>query len=263
MNFWTKFLMGQMLLLDKAGEGGSPGGSGSGGGAGGSGGAGDGKGGSGGAGGSGSGAPDLAAIQARLEKLEKENAELKAKGQGGGAGGSGSGDGGGGDDLAGKAAREREAAEKKNRETATLGSAIKFNMQARDWAKTNASLLPTTITGILDQADKVNYGDDIKKAAALKVGIFSEFFAQQANLELLTDTQKQALEDFKKLTQDEKHERIGRIFDDVFEPTFLALRRIKKADQVAKGHGTPTDAEAAHREKMKAFARKHHLKEKQ
>lgn len=257
MNFWTKFLMGQMLLLDKAGEGGSGGGGAGGtGGAGGSGGqgAGDGKGGQGG------GAPDLAAITARLEKLEKENAELRSKGQGGqgGQGAGGSDDDG---DLAAKAAREREAAEKKTRETATLGTAIKFNMQARDWAKTNASLLPTTIASILDQADKVNYGDDIKKAAALKVGIFSEFFAQQANLELLTDTQKQALDDFKKLTQDEKHDRIAKIFDDVFEPTFLALKRIKKADQVAKGHGTPTDSEAAHREKMKAFARKHHLKE--
>lgn len=253
MNFWTKFLMGQMLLLDKAGEGGSGGGGGSGGS-----GSGDGKGGEGTGGGSG-GAPDLSAIQARLEKLEKENAELKSKGQGGQGGqGGGAGDDG---DLAGKAAREREAADKKARETATLGTAIKFNMQARDWAKTNASLLPTTIAGILDQADKVNYGDDIKKAAALKVGIFSEFFAQQSNLDLLTDSQKQALDDFKKLTQDEKHDRIAKIFDDVFEPTFLALRRIKKADQVAKGHGSPSDSEAAHREKMKAFARKHHLKE--
>lgn len=249
--FWfSKYFVGCGLRFPEDGNGSGGGGQG---GSGGDGKGGDGKGGDGGGGSAGD---DLKALTARLDKLEKENAELRAKGQGGGSG-NGSQD----EDLAAKAKREREAKEKNEAESKTLSTAIKYNMQVADWAKTNATLLPQSVEGLIAQAEKQNYGTEIEKANAIKVGVVQEFFAQQANLDLLTDSQKATLDQFKALTNTEKVQRVAKFFDDVFEPTFLALKRIKKQDQLAKGHGAQSDSETKHVEKMKAFAKKHHLKE--
>jgi len=153
-------------------------------------------------------------------------------------------------DLADKARLEREARDKKVAESGSLERALKFTMQSKDWVKTNESLLPKTVQGIFDEAEKENYGSSVEKADAIKVGIVQEFFAQQENLDLLTDTQKIALDDFKKLTKNDKQQRVGQVFDNIFEPTFEALRREKRAALVAKGLGNKSNGESAYEQKM-------------
>lgn len=228
MNF-TKFLMGQMLLMDKAGEGG---------------------------GGGSDSAKELADLKAKFEAQEKELAALKAKGD--------PNPNPKPDDksLAEKAEAERKAKEAKDLESKSLESALKFNLGSKDFVKNNASLLPQNIQGIFDAAEKENYGSAIQKANAIKVGIVSEFFAQQGNLDLLTDHQKQSLEDFKKLTKDVKEERVQGIFDSIFEPTLETLRKVKKAEALQKGLATPSDAQDAYKQRLMAGSRKHHLGEK-
>jgi len=169
MNF-IKFLMGQMLLMDKAGDGGGGGGS--------------------------DPSKELADLKAKFEAQEKELAALKAKGD--------PNPNPKPDDksLAEKAEAERKAKEAKDLESKSLEAALKFNLGSKDFVKNNASLLPQNIQGIFDAAEKENYGSAVQKANAIKVGIVSEFFAQQGNLDLLTDHQKQSLEDFKKLKSD-------------------------------------------------------------
>lgn len=256
MNF-KKFLMGMMLLMDKAGEGSGGGGGGSGA----AGGAGDGKGGSGdgkGAGGEGSGSTvtltkeQFDAIMARLPKSE---------GPGGGSGGSG-GQGDGDPTLADKARKQREEDERKAGDSRAMENALKFTMGGKDWLKTNSSLLPKTVEGIFDQAEKENYGSAVAKASAIKVGIISEFFAQQSNLDLLTPGLKSQLEEFLKLTKTVKEERAAQVFDTVFEPAFEMLKRVKRAEERGKGHSTPSDADAAYKEKLMKGSRKHYLGEK-
>lgn len=164
--------------------------------------------------------------------------------------------------LADKVEADRKAKEKTTAETQKLEKALKFTLTSTDWVKTNATLLPKNIEGIFAQADKENYSSAIEKADAIKVGIVSEFFAIQSNLDLLTDTQKISLEDFKKLTKTDKQDRVQNIYDAVFEPTFEMLKRVKKAEQISKGLGDSTDSETAYKEKMKAISRKHYLGEK-
>lgn len=231
MNF-TKFLMGQMLLMDKAGEGGAGGGGGS------------------------DSAKELADLKAKFEAQEKELAALKAKGD--------PNPNPKPDDksLAEKAEAERKAKEAKDLESKSLEAALKFNLGSKDFVKNNASLLPQNIQGIFDAAEKENYGSAVQKANAIKVGIVSEFFALQANLDLLTDHQKQSLEDFKKLTKDVKEERVQGIFDSIFEPTLETLRKVKKAEALQKGLATPSDAQDAYKQRLMAGSRKHHLGEK-
>lgn len=232
MNWMTKFLMGQMLLMDKAGEGG--------------------------AGGGGGGAPDaakeLADLKAKYEAQEKELAALKSKGDPNPKPDDKS--------LAEKAEQERKAKEAKDLESKDLEAALKFNIGSKDFVKNNASLLPQNIQGIFDAAEKENYGSAVQKARAIKVGVVSEFFAQQGNLDLLTEHQKHSLEEFKKLTKDVKEERVQSIYDSIFEPTLETLRKVKKAEALQKGLAEPSDAEDAYKKRLILGSRKHHLGEK-
>lgn len=208
-----------------------------------------------GGGGGGGGGPDAAA-------LAKENADLKAKiAEMEKAKPAPKGDDP--DDLAKKAALQREADEKRAVEEKRLESSINFLVGAPEWVKTNASLLPKTVQGILDAAEKENYGSKVEKANAIKVGIISEFFSVQANVDNLTAAQKIALEDFKKLTKDKKQEQAQQIFDQIFEPAFEGLKKVKRAEQVAKGFKDETSTEKSYHDRLVKGARQHFLREKQ
>jgi hypothetical protein len=165
--------------------------------------------------------------------------------------------------LAEKAAKEREDNDKRSGDQKTMESALKFNLQGKDWLKTNASLLPKNIEGIFQQAEKENYGSAMEKTTAIKVGIISEFFSIQANSDLLTPGLKNTLDDFQKLTKNGKSEKANQVYDQVFEPAFEMLKRIKKAEQLNKGHGNPSDVEDAYKKRLMQGSRKRYLGEKQ
>lgn len=165
-------------------------------------------------------------------------------------------------DLADKARLEREASEKKAVETKVLETALKFNLASVEWLKTNASLLPSTIDGIFKAAEKEKYGSEIEKAADIKLGIVSEFFAIQANLDQLTGSQKQNLADFLALTKNVKQERVHGIYDSIFEPTLESIRKVKKAEALQKGLAAPDATEDAYQKRLIEMSRKHHLREK-
>lgn len=191
-----------------------------------------------------------AALLARLDALEKAG-KPPAKP-----------DDDGEDPLAKKARLEREIIEKKGKDTQVLSRALKFNLTTKDFVKNNASLLPKSIDGILAQADKENYADEIEKSSAIQLSIVSEFFAQQENLDLLTENQKNQLEEFKKLTKNVRQERVQSIYDSIFEPTLESLRKIKKAEALQKGLATPSGSEDAYTKRIIDGSRKHHLREK-
>jgi len=153
-------------------------------------------------------------------------------------------------DLALKARIEREKIESEKDHSSKLEAAIAFNYKAQDWLKENDTLLPETIKGIFDEANKENYGSQTQKASAIKDGIVGEFFAVKENLDLLTDSQKIELEQFKKLTKTEREQRVGKVYDSLFEPSFKMLKEIKKAKAVNKGHGSPTGVQETYRKMM-------------
>lgn len=211
--------------------------------------------------GGGGGAPDAAkelatlkesnaALLARLDALEKAGkppAKVEDDGE---------------DPLAKKARLEREQNDKKGTETQVLTKAIKFNHTTKDFVKTNASLLPKSIEGIIAVADKEIYANEIEKSSAIQLSIVSEFFAQQENLDLLTESQKITLEEFKKLTKNVRQERVQAIYDSIFEPTLESLRKIKKAEALQKGLATPNGTEDAYTKKLVEHSTKHHIRER-
>lgn len=166
------------------------------------------------------------------------------------------------DDLADKARKEREAKETEQKKTAELEKALKFNMQGSEFLKSNASLLPKSVEGIFTQAEKENYGSATEKAAAIKVGVISEFFALEENMNHLTGPQKFQVEEFKKLTKTDKQERAGQIWDNIFEPTFEMVKKIKRAQEMSSGQKNQSDGEKALADRMQKMSRKHYLGDK-
>jgi len=163
--------------------------------------------------------------------------------------------------LADQARRKREADEKSAGDTKKMEAALRFSLGSEAWLQTNQSLLPKSIPGIFEAAKKEVYATESDKVAAIKAGIVTEFFSEQANLDLLTESQKNALDEFRKLTNTVKQERAGQLYDSVFEPTFEMLKKLKKAQQLASGISTPTDAEAKYKDKLMKGSRNHYLGE--
>lgn len=191
-----------------------------------------------------------AALMARLEALEKKGNPDPKK------------DPPADPDLAEKARLEREQKDKAAKSTAEIEKALAFNMGGPEFMKANASLLPKSIESIFVQAEKENYGSATEKAAAIKVGIISEFFALEDNMKDLTGPQKLKVEEFKKLTKTDKQERAGVIWDEIFEPAFESMKKVKRAAQMAAGQNPQTDNEKALADRMMKQSRKHYLGEK-
>jgi hypothetical protein len=230
---FLNFIMGSMLLMDEKN---------------------DDKGGGGGGGGTDS-SKDIAALKeqnaallARLDALEKGKDKDKDKN----------------DDpsLADKAKKERENQDAQAASQKAMESAINFNISSKDFVKNNGSLLPKTIESIFVQAEKQNYDSAIQKANAIKAAIISEVFIVKDWVEHLTGPQKIEVENFLKLTNNGKQERVDNIYSMIFEPTLEMVRKIEKAKQLNNGAKNQTDGEKALAERMMKMSKKHYLGEK-
>lgn len=190
---------------------------------------------------------ELKAKNAELETKIKEYSKEKSKDD---------------DDLNQKAKLKSEADKKKAGDSKALERAITFNLQSKEFLKVNESLLPKDVSEIFSLAEKENYADAIEKDSAIKAGIIQSFFGVQANVDLLTPSQKSSLDDYLKLTKTMKQEHAQSKYDSLFEPTFEMLKRIKKAEAVSRGHVFEGDADLAYKKKMMDLSRKHYLGEK-
>lgn len=167
------------------------------------------------------------------------------------------------EDLRTKAQKEKELNDAKGADAKRIERAVSFNFTIDEFAKVNKDLLPEDIEGILQQAKKENYDSVAERANALKSSVVLSFFAVQANYDVLTPAQKAQVDSFLKLTKTGREQRADEIYDNVFEPAFETLKRVKKASEVARaqaGFSTPSNAEAAYKEKMIQVAAKAHLR---
>lgn len=197
-------------------------------------------------------APDLNAVLARLDALEKENKALKDKNTPNPEPA----------DLATQVKKDKEKADEQELQSKQLEAALRFTMNAPVWIKENASLLPKSIEAIIAAADKEKYSSAVAKDRAIKTGIISEYFGIQSNLDQLTPSLKSQLEDFLLLTKDKREERAQSVYDAVFEPAFESHKRVEKAKQLAKGHAAPNDKIDGYKQKLIDGGKRHYLGEK-
>ncbi len=198
-----------------------------------------------------------AALMERLDKLEKRKAKVRDDDVD-----DEENDDDEGEDLKAKAKKSREASDKSKNDAKAIEAAVRFNMGAENWLKNNATILPKNIADIFAQAEKEKYDDPVQKDAAIKSGVIQAFFEVQSNLDLLTQGQKNLLDEYLKLTKTGKQEKARDVYDTIFEPSFEMLKRVKKAEALAKGHGSSTDSESAYMNKLISGSRKHYLGEK-
>lgn len=216
--------------------------------------AGDGKGGGGGGGNPSPPPPDTSkdiealrgendALKKRLEALEGKNNPPPQDDK----------------DLLEKARMQKEADAKGKTDVASLESSLKFTMGLTDFVKTNESLLPSDFKAIVEAAEKETYDSAIQKASAIKSAIIKGFFEVQENLDLLTPSQKNQLDDYLKLTKTGREEKATGLYDMIFEPAFEMQKRLRKADLLSKGHGDGSND--SYKKRLVERAKKHFLKE--
>jgi hypothetical protein len=167
--------------------------------------------------------------------------------------------------LSDKVKKQQDDQIKKNFDSKQLESALMFNMGSAEFLKTNESLLPKDVADIFKVAEKEIYGSATEKANACKAAIIQSFFSQQANHEVLTPSQQSILADYLKLTKNSKEEKATEIYDNLFEPTLSAMRRVKKAGELNRSkHGfrNGSTGDSQYKEKLMTLSRKHYLGEK-
>lgn len=163
-----------------------------------------------------------------------------------------------------KVKREREDREKKDSNTKNLESALTFNLTSAEFLKANESVLPKEIGEIFQAAEREKYESAVEKANATKAAIVQSFFAQQANVDLLTDNQKAVLSDYLKFTKNAKEEKAKDIFENLFEPALSMLKRVKKAEELGRnkmGFRDGSKGDTQYKEKLMNLSKKHFLGE--
>jgi len=165
-------------------------------------------------------------------------------------------------DLRDKVIDLRRAQDKDAGYSKRIEDALTFNLKAPAFLKENASLLPAEVASIFEQANKEKYADAIEKDSTIKSNLIQSFFAVQANLDLLTGSQKAALDDFLKLTKTGKQDKAQSTYDMIFEPAFETLKRVKKAEALSKGFGQSDSTQDDYKNRIMKGSMKHYLGDK-
>lgn len=169
-------------------------------------------------------------------------------------------------DLNDKVESERKDKASKAAEQANLEAALRFNLTSDKFIKDNKAILPKDIEAIFAAAEKEKYDSVVEKANVTKSAVIKSFFSLQANLDLLTASNKGIVEDYFKLSSKGREEKADEVYRSVFEPALETLRLVKRAEEVGKGKGNgeanEDDAEKIYREKLIAGSKKHFFGEK-
>ena len=171
----------------------------------------------------------------------------------------------GDDDLNERHRKEKEKGEDRTRENKKIEQAIGFNLGVDAFAKDNADLLPKDVVGILTLAHKETYDGAIAKAGAIKAALLQSFFAIQDNVNALTKSQRETLDDYLKLTKNGKEDKAPEIFSNLFEPALETMRKVKKAEELGRsrnGQANASDGDKAYADRLMKQSRATHLGEK-
>lgn len=186
---------------------------------------------------------DTQALREELDQLRKEKSQWSSQNT----------------TLNDKVKMDQEERLKRDSDSKSLESALTFNLTSADFLKANDSVLPKEISEIFQMASKEKYENAIQKASATKAAIIQSFFSQQSNVDFLTDSQKLSLADYLKLTKNGKEEKAREIYDNLFEPSLAALKRVKKAEEIFKskqGFGLSTNSDQSYKDKLSKMAEK-------
>lgn len=128
-----------------------------------------------------------------------------------------------------KVRADLEAKARKDAETAQMQDAIKFNLGVGDFVAKNKDLLGRLAEGLVQEVNKKQFSDEVRKACALKKNLLEDFFMLQENIDAAPEELKPRIMAFKALADDEKEKQAARFWDTLT----LTLGHKKLAAQVA------------------------------
>jgi len=184
--------------------------------------------------------PTIADLQKQIADLQKK-LDTSAGGKGGKNDSTNNNDN---DDLRKKAEDERKQRESKQADTKAIESALQFNLGMENFLKENKDIFPKEIEDIISVAKKETYDTAADKANAIKAAVIQSFFHVEDNLNALTQSQKETVADFLKLSKTGRESKAASLYDTVFEPALKMMKDVKKAQELAKAkngyasHGT-------------------------
>jgi hypothetical protein len=168
-------------------------------------------------------------------------------------------------DLNNKVKADAEAKAKQEQESKSLESALTFNLTSDKFINENKNFLTKEIGDIFAVAGKEKYESPIDKANATKAAVIQSFFSLQANVDLMTNSQRSTLDDYLKLTKKGREEKAPQVFENIFEPTLEMIKKIKKAEEVSKGKSGAvggSNIDNDYKDRLINGSRKHFLGEK-
>ena len=169
------------------------------------------------------------------------------------------------EELRVKAQKDKEASEAQATQARRMEGAVKFNMKVGEFVKTNKEILPEEMEQILKTANTEKYDSEVERANAVRVAMIQSFFGVQKNVDELHANQRKALESYLGLTKKAKEEKAADVFENIFEPAFETLVKLKKAEELAKGaagFATSSTGENKYKEKLVKASRQTYLGEK-
>lgn len=141
-------------------------------------------------------------------------------------------------------AKKRLETEKKAQEENTeLETAIKFNMNIDKFITDNEKILPEEAKKIIEEINSKNFSGEREKANNTRKAIIDSFIQVEDNIKILPASQKELVEKYKKLTEDEKVKQSVKYWGivDVGIGNKILMR---KADQQRGGsEGAPDEFE--------------------
>lgn len=136
--------------------------------------------------------------------------------------------------LRSKVKSENDDKQKKEAEQSKLTAALRFTMGADKFIEEHKTVLPKEVSDIFAKASKESFDSEIEKANAIRSGVVESFFSVQANIDLLTPSQKSQVEDYLKLTRKARDEKSEDVFTNVLEPAMHMVKQLRKAEELAK-----------------------------
>lgn len=137
-----------------------------------------------------------------------------------------------------------EAESKKNAEE-QLKSAIAFNLSKDNFIESNKRFIPEGVATVFKAYASRNFGSEEEKADNYRKVILDEVFGDQKNIDVLPESMKNKVSEYKNLPESDKLKKAGRYFELV--DTFLT---IKKGMAQKEFNGTNGNVQSAYSERF-------------
>jgi hypothetical protein len=169
------------------------------------------------------------------------------------------------EDVLDKVRKMKKDEETQANQIKRIENATRFSMGLGKFLADHKPFLPEEVVKVIGVTEKENYDTTEMRANVIKAAMIKSFFEIQANADLLTSNQKIMLDGFFKLTKTAKEEKASEVYENVFEPTLEMLKRVRKAEEVARansGFANENDVSSGYRQRLIDRSREIHLGEK-